>query len=89
MPKPTTEQPDGPAYSIDDRGNVADCSHRLPDGTRERAGRLDREAGPSPCNQLAWHNWFADLALDAYMRSEGYGDELDEAARNAAAEDEG
>ena len=70
------------AYSADDRGNVVDCYGQQIDGTWERVGILDREAGPSPCISLAWDNWFSDPGLESFMRKEGYGDELNEAAQN-------
>jgi len=66
------------AYSVDDRGNVVDC-YGQDGGQWERVGKLDREAGPPPCNQTAWDNFFEDPGLGAYMRQEGYGAELDEA----------
>ena len=76
------------AYSVDDRGNVVDCYGQYADGGWERVGRLDREAGPPPCNQLAWSNWYDDPGLDAYMSENGYSEELTEAKHNNKANHE-
>lgn len=76
---------DSVGYTVDDRGNVVDFYVSFP-GKRgnewERRARLDREAGPSPCNQLAWDN-DDGVELEEWARSQGYGEQIDEAKDNA------
>lgn len=69
-------------YDIDDRGNVVDCYRLHADGTWEIVARLDREAGPPPCNQLAWDNETGDAGIEDWLRANGYADELNAAMRN-------
>ena len=85
-PKPATSDLSAAtcsAYEVDDRGNVVDCYGKLDDGTWEMVARLDREAGPSPCNQLAWNNETGDRGIEDYLRANGYADELQEAQQNS------
>jgi hypothetical protein len=82
-PKATAAHPLGEAsgsrFDADDRGNVVDF-YSLPDN--EQVARLDREAEVNGVrDQLAFDNWAGGAELETWMRNNGYGDELDRAAR--------
>ena len=71
--------PPGSRFDADDRGNVVDF-YSLPDN--EQVARLDREAVVNgKIDQLAFFNWSGGAALETWMRNNGYGDQLDRAAR--------
>lgn len=72
----------GSAFEADDRGNVVDFYAPAESGEWERVARLDREAEVNgKSDQLAFDNWAGGPELEAWMKENRYGDELNEAAK--------
>lgn len=72
----------GSAFDVDDRGNVVDFYAKDDSGAWERVARLDREAEVNgKIDQLAFENWAGGPELEAWMKENRYGDELNEAAK--------
>jgi len=67
----------GSKFYADDRGNVVDYYDET-----EQVARIDREATVNgKADQSTFDNWAGGQALEAWMRLNDYGEELDEAAR--------
>lgn len=83
QPDPFDRQPEAPAddqpptFSADDRGNVVDFY----DAEGEPVGKIDREAEVNGVpDRKTFEAFHSGEALEAWMRANGYGEELDEIA---------
>jgi hypothetical protein len=79
QPDPFDRQPEGtpkaPEFSADDRGNVVDFY----DAEGEPVGKIDREAEVDGVpDRKTFEAFHSAEALEAWMRANGYGEELDE-----------
>lgn len=71
----TTDEPPPHGFSADDRGNVVDFY----DADGEMVGQIDREAEVDGVpDRKTFEAFHSAEALEAWMRANGYGDELDE-----------
>ncbi len=63
-----------PRFVYDDRGNEVIFYEKMLDGSWGKVANLNREAGPPPCNQVAWH--CDNPECEIWAKQQGYEAEI-------------